>query len=91
MEIIEHDDVCSRSGGTCFSGKEALRSDSRSRSTLWGRELTVTPRGGETHLGPTCTLADQAVATDLVTTDYDGEPRGTGANGYPEIGPDECY
>ena len=50
VEITEYDDVCSRSGSTCFSGEEALRSDSRSNSTLWGRELTVTLRGGETRV-----------------------------------------
>jgi hypothetical protein len=50
VEITEYDDVCSRSGSTCFSGEEALRSDSDSSSTLWGRELTVTLRGGETRV-----------------------------------------
>ncbi len=48
VEITEYDDVCSRSDSTCFDGKEALRSGRT--SNLWGRELAVTPDGGETRV-----------------------------------------
>lgn len=66
-------------------------SGSSSSITSVGGAVASSSTAAGYHLGPTCTLADQAVAAGLVTTDYDGEPRSTGANGYPEIGPDECY
>ena len=49
IELTDDDDVGSRSGSTCFSGNEAKRSYGGS-TTLWGRELEVSRRGGETRV-----------------------------------------
>jgi hypothetical protein len=46
--VIEYDDVCSSSGNVCFTGTEARVSGLV--STLHGRELEITPHGGETRV-----------------------------------------
>ena len=48
LEVTGYDDVCSRSGDICFSGKGAMRRDST--STLSARELEITVDGGETKV-----------------------------------------
>ncbi|WP_434418030.1 hypothetical protein [Nannocystis pusilla] len=42
------------------------------------------------HLDASCALEDLALVSPVVTSDYDGDPRGDGVSSSPEIGPDEC-
>jgi hypothetical protein len=43
------------------------------------------------HLNSSCALLNQGLVTPAEANDFDGQVRGKGgADGLPEIGPDEC-